>query len=395
MLLFVSVFLVSCSVFTQSIKIISPIKEIELEKGTEFVVRWDLENFTAFDFDLKIELIGKKNYVILESIKASKKEYKWKVEVDSGEYKIILSGGDLKSESETFLIVEKKKFNDETTLREKNEVESPNTNETVSGTDNEEGKSVFLTITGDFQNATSIQDTKNSSVTNGSIGMKIVDKKKETDLSTHNGGKVNKLWEASISITLASTNDTIKENYGSSLLISKKGVTSAYFQVLIFEPFKKMRIFKNIPIVKEITDAILKYNDFGIYVGYSNAVWKKDSTFISKATNVAIGVYANYDFARYFIPKDLDNKDIKCSIGAGFTYRSIVGDLSFEKNDSLRMAIFGTDQRKFFGPELRATIGYKNFLVTASYIYLYGDRVEGLSRGQFLTSFSFSADVRL
>ena len=384
---------------SQEIKITSPQKNDVIEKGSYFTIKWEFDNTTLRDLDLKIELVGQMNSVIVESIQASKKEYVWKSEAQLGEYRIIVSGGDLKGESETFTIEEKNKKEekqssegiDETKNQTKKEVKE----ELNLDSENEEGKSVYITITGDFQNALSIQDSKNSSVTNGSIGMKIINRKKETDYNTHNGGKVNNSWEASISITLASTNDTIKENYGSSLLISKKGVTSAYFQALIFEPLKKITLFNKIPIIKEITDAILKYNDFGIYVGYSNAVWKKDSTFISKATNVAIGVYTSYDFARYFIPKDKDNKNIKCSIGAGFTYRSIVGDLSFEKNDSLRESIFGTKQRKFFGPELRATIGYKNFLVNASYIYLYGDRVEGLSRGQFLNSFSFSADVRL
>ena len=101
---------------SQEIKITSPQKNDVIEKGSYFTIKWEFDNTTLRDLDLKIELVGQMNSVIVESIQASKKEYVWKSEAQLGEYRIIVSRGDLKGESETFTIEEKNKKEEKTII---------------------------------------------------------------------------------------------------------------------------------------------------------------------------------------------------------------------------------------------------------------------------------------
>ncbi len=253
-----------------------------------------------------------------------------------------------------------------------------------------EEKKVFLTLGGDFQNAVNVtNDSKSTSVTNGTVGVKVV-KTKKVEKPHHAYGKFVNEWESFLSITVASVSDTVKENYGSSILIPRKGVTSLTFQFTYYEILNP--IFGN---SNGITN-FLKFIDLNSYFNVSNALWKTSDSTVTKATNFAAGILLSYDFSKYANLKDEKNTDITCSLGLGLCARSLVGDLSFKENDSLRTQLLGTEENVFGGLELKGEIGYKNLIISASYIYLFGkNEVRGLSRGNLLSSFNFGADIRL
>jgi len=275
----------------------------------------------------------------------------------------------------------------DTTKKEESKIQEPED-------DNLPGRRVYINLGGDFQ-TTAMEESKNTSVTNGFIGLKVVNKIRERDTTVLDyKKKLRKEWECYLAVTLASNSDTVKSDYGSSILIPNKGVTSAYFHFKWFEP----KFLSKIPFL----GVLLKHTDLFFYVSYSNAIWLKEDTasFLglsqTKTTNVATGLYISYDLARNFLPKNKEYTDIECSIGVGLTHRAIVGDLSFELYDGVRRKLLGTDRTAFIGGEMRGTIGYKNLIVNASYIRMWGgDRIDGLARGQFLNSFIFGADIGL
>lgn len=251
--------------------------------------------------------------------------------------------------------------------------------------DDEVGKFAYLNLGGDLQNVTSISsNTKSSTAVNATIGFKLIQKKRSTQRIFKN--KIFNQWEASLYISVAASGDTIENDYGASILITKKGVPSATLEFryneLLYSIFGKGGEFTHFDLIA--------------YLSASSSIWKIDTipNYI-RATNFSGGIFPlGTDLARFFDLKDKSNTDVTCSIAAGWCFRWLVGDLIFPENDNLRNKLLGTTKTFFHGIELKAAIGYQGLLVNASFIYI-GGYAKGISRGNLLTSFNVGTNIRL
>lgn len=230
---------------------------------------------------------------------------------------------------------------------------------------------VYLSASGDIQTAISTKDNSNGeSVGNGSLGMSVAD---------------DKFFEVASSITVASIGDTVKEGYGSSLLITNKGSASAEFNINYF-PFALHGGSK-------LWDKILRRLGIYFFATLSNAVWKYegDTTVVIKALNSARGIGAMITLKGEFNTGD-DKKEFRISINAGYAYRDLLGDIRQDGKEALRMKMLNTEKTTFVGWEYGLSLSIDNLSLDAKYVRLGkgdGAEVSGLTHGQLLTKIAF------
>jgi hypothetical protein len=124
----------------------------------------------------------------------------------------------------------------------------------------------------------------------------------------------------------------------------------------------------------------------GLYARYAaaNRFWNYDNQSIP-ATLGSFRAGAFYEFLR---PDLRENCSI--SIGTGFIYNSIRGDVALPINEGFRKSILGENKIDFYGYEFNTLFRLKNIKAEFSYTHLSGtDNIPGLSGGRLVTTISF------
>jgi hypothetical protein len=234
-------------------------------------------------------------------------------------------------------------------------------------TEDEKTADVSIFFSGNLSNAPGQGSSNGSTELNGSVGFNI------TDTTT---------WEFDALITGLSIPDTVKQEYGSNFLITKKGLTSIELSAN-WRPFTK----KN--------NWFWLFRKIGFY-GYfttSNGLWKYGDSLI-RTSNLGYGLGAMV----YINGIMNDDKHYKVMIGFGITARGLVGDIGQADKTNLRMRLLNTDKTLFWGTDFSVTLGFENFTVTARYIGLRkgdGNDVIGLTKGQLFNSVIFKTSLNI
>lgn len=232
---------------------------------------------------------------------------------------------------------------------------------------NKKSAEVSVFFSGNLSNAPGQGSTNGSTELNGSVGFNITD-----TLS----------WEFEALITGLSISDTVKQDYGSNFLITKKGLTSIELNAN-YRPFTKNNnwfwLFKKI--------------GFYGYFTTSNGLWKYGDSLI-RTSNLGYGLGAMV----YLNGNILDNKHYKMMIGFGITARGLVGDIGQADKTDLRMRLLNTTETLFWGTDFSITLGFEQFSVTARYIGLRkgnGNDVVGLTKGQLFNTVIFKTGINI
>jgi hypothetical protein len=124
----------------------------------------------------------------------------------------------------------------------------------------------------------------------------------------------------------------------------------------------------------------------GVYVRYAaaNRFWNYDKQSLSTTlSSFRTGIF--HEFLR---PNLRNGSSI--SIGMGFVYNTIRGDVDLSINDSFRKSILGVMKTDFTGYEFNTLFRLKNIKAEFAYTHFNGaDNIPGLSSGRLVTTISF------
>jgi hypothetical protein len=214
----------------------------------------------------------------------------------------------------------------------------------------------------------------------GAIGVHIIS---FTVDSTHQLKTLKEFSEFSAKISIASSVDTIRNDFGGAILNPVTGSQSAYIEW-------RGRILKNEPWCNP-----LGWN-LHFYGVMSSGIWSKDSL-SRRTTTYAWGLSYFYDF----INLAREDNPIIVRLDAGITERGVLGDITGDENKEFRESVFGSDKRNFFGFELGLTIQINSVKAFFSYLYLRSisptffsnEQVPGVTHGQVLAGINIRADI--
>jgi hypothetical protein len=235
---------------------------------------------------------------------------------------------------------------------------------------------VYISAEGNIQGI--ITNSSDETTTNtGAIGVFIVNKSESTQEIVNT---LNSSSEFSAKITIASSADTIRNEFGGAMLNPGTGSQSAYIEwrgwKLKYRPWWDPRGWLNLHF-------------YGVI---SSGTWAADN--ISKrVTTVAWGIHTFHDF----INREIANNRIIVRLDAGIVSRGILGDISGTENEEFRKGVLGTDKRNFYGIEAGLTIQINSVKAFFNYLYLRpletSDKVPGLTDGQVLAGFTIQANI--
>lgn len=181
----------------------------------------------------------------------------------------------------------------------------------------------------------------------------------------------DKLWYAAV--TVASTEDTLSDNFGTALLApgSGKALSSGLISVLYHD---------------------FMATGFGLhpYLSTSSHLWSINDTTRS-ATVLGFGVL----FRRDLGTQEVGGKDVSLAAEIGPTSRFLGGDV-LDLSESARDKEIGTSNTVFLGLESGATLSVGDLVGSVQLYYLFGnqeDRVLGLSNLQLVAGFSIKGEL--
>ena len=261
---------------------------------------------------------------------------------------------------------------------------------------------VLLLGSGDFETAfsstpnkdtsSSASNSKTLSITNGTIGFIVTDSAK---------------FELSSSISFSAVNDTVVNNYGSSVLIPKKGTGSIALS-LRYNPwnvknkntfFKMLGFYTNLYVSNGLWGYATKLVPRGI-IGQDTA-WIRSyipgNTSTVKTINYAFGLGVSLGFPS--VSADEHKSLFKAELSFGYALRTIGGDITSLYDGYAYNHLLGTSQMVFSGFQWNVKLMYDNFSISAGIVHLFqtggrGD-ITGLTTSQLLTSIEFRTLIKL
>lgn len=235
---------------------------------------------------------------------------------------------------------------------------------------------VYISAEGNIQGI--ITNSSDETTTNtGAIGVFIVNK---GDSSNGSVNTLNTSSEFSAKITIASSADTIMNEFGGAMLNPGTGSQSAYIE---WSGWK----LEN----RKWWDprGIFNLHFYGII---SSGTWMADSI-SKKVTTLAWGIHTFHDF----INREINSNRIIVRFNLGIAARGVLGDITGAENKRFREKVLGTDKRNFFGGEAGLTIQINSVKAFFNYLYLRpletNDKVPGLTQGQVLAGFTIQANI--
>lgn len=179
------------------------------------------------------------------------------------------------------------------------------------------------------------------------------------------------LWYAAI--TVASTEDTLSENFGPALLApgSGKALSSGLLSVVYMDRFGQGW-------------------DLHPYISTSRHLWSVNDT-ARTATVLGLGLLLR----RGVGTQQVGGKDVSLALEIGPTARFLGGDV-LDLSESARDEGIGTSNTAFFGVESGATLSVGDLVGSVQLYYLPGqdeDRVLGLSNLQLVAGFSVKGEL--
>lgn len=181
----------------------------------------------------------------------------------------------------------------------------------------------------------------------------------------------NRLWYASL--TIASTEDTLTDNFGAALLApgAGKALASGLISVMYH-------------------DVLASGLAVHPYLSSARHLWSvKDTT--RSATVLGFGIL----FRRDLGTQRVGGKDVSLAAEIGPTSRFLGGDI-LSLSDTSRVDGIGTDETAFFGVEGGATLSVGDLVGSVQLYYMFGDnddRVLGLSNLQLVAGFSVKGEL--
>jgi hypothetical protein len=214
---------------------------------------------------------------------------------------------------------------------------------------------------------------------------------------------VGNTYMASGLVNVAGSNDTVRADYGSSLLVpaAGKGLNAAVLSIRRrFNDWDDTRCSNyradwrcnwglrltasastrrwatriqrvaSAPDSSDSVERILEVSDVPI-LGASLGAWY---TFFEGAVGTSDSVF----------------RPVSMVLDAGLVSRFVRGDIAATKNDSIRTRLLGTTDHRFAGAEIGLTLVYDQIRSSFTYYHLSGN-VDGLSRGQIVATVELRA----
>jgi hypothetical protein len=256
------------------------------------------------------------------------------------------------------------------------------TKSTLNQTKKDEGNSntiLSISAEGNIQGILTGSSSETTTQT-GAIGVHIIS---FTVDSNHQLKTLKEFSEFSAKISIASSVDTIRNDFGGAVLNPVTGSQSAFIEW-------RGRILKNEPWCNP-----LGWN-LRFYGVMSSGIWSKDSL-SRRVTTYAWGLSYFYDFINLAAREN----PIIVRFDAGITGRGVLGDITGDENKGFRESVFGADNRNFLGFELGLTIQINSVKAFFSYLYLRpisptffsNEQVPGVTHGQVLAGINIRADI--
>lgn len=189
-------------------------------------------------------------------------------------------------------------------------------------------------------------------------------------------------------INVASKEDTIRADYGATLLppSSGRGLNAGLLDV------RAPRLVKDALCVDRDT-WIPCHIGVHLYFTASSARWATafNTTGQATATQIVPSWGSGAGFSYTFINGELeDSNKVAMVLDVGVATRSIRGDIS--ANDAARSALLGTTSRNFVGGEFSLNMQYNMVLAGITYYYMSGS-LSGFSRGQVVAGVSLQSNL--
>jgi len=374
---------------SQVIASIKPSINITNPKGLEY---WKIDSVVSVNWMIENFDLNKSKYIKLEF--SSNGGATWVLIID----KVLSIAGDYNLRVPKNIFDEKTdkaKSNKKIRLRLTDAIDSNTytiSNE-ISVTKNKEKEKTIvhglLFGSGDFESAFSPKkDTasmsKSTSIVNGSVGIILTDSSK---------------FELSTSISIFSLSDTVVNNYGSSILIPKKGTISLGLN-LSLTPFVfkigtfpvPLGFYANI----SVSNGLWGYDTLGLEKSDPNipqpVIYRSGNRFNVKSVNYALGAGLLLSYPGKYAEKGVTSL-FRFELSIGFAMRQIVGDVISHDNGRLYTSLLRTDKVSFLGFQWGAKIVYNHLSVGVGVINLYtkNDRqnIPGLTTSQILLNVEF------
>lgn len=250
-------------------------------------------------------------------------------------------------------------------------VSEENTNTKVNNSD---VTKVYISAEGNVQGLLT-QSSEETTTNSGAIGVFIV--KEDTSCACDRSKS-----EFSAKIMIASSADTIKKDFGGSMLNPATGFQLAELDGRIW-------LWKNEPWYH--LKGWAKFHFYGII---SSGRWEVDNL-NKNVTTMGWGVHLFRDL----INCDLANNKIMVRFEFGLASRRIAGDITGIENKEFREKAIHTEERSFYGVEAGLTILINGVKAHFTYVdfrpYLFGPHINipGLTDGQVLAAFTIEANI--
>lgn len=192
-------------------------------------------------------------------------------------------------------------------------------------------------------------------------------------------------------INIASKEDTLRSDFGSSILPPSAGHALNAGLLDIRAPrFPSKRIEQD---CSKNPDAIACHIGLHAYFSASSTRWATTSAADGTVLDTRIvpawgsGLGLTYTFVNGMLE---DSNQVGMVLDVGLATRSIRGDIA--GMDSVRTSLLGTDSKNFIGGEFSFNLQYNTIQAGLTYYYMTGD-VAGFSRGQIVAGVSLQSNL--
>jgi hypothetical protein len=236
----------------------------------------------------------------------------------------------------------------------------------------------YISASGDLKEALSGKEDNKTAT--GSLQITFEQTKKYERMRKNNSvitGSI--IYQVTGAVSVASVDDTVQVDHGSSLLDPKIGKNSGFFQIMRSNSIGKNNHFvlRNYVYLSTITWQVSGTEDSGSTINLT-----KNGSVLGVGLLGGLALLkrignGHYNFAGL-------------TLQAGPVCRALLGDL--KNNSKLRKEILNSDKTLFAGLEVVLAVFYKGITAGLDFYYFGGD-IPGFSKGQVTGGISISTDL--
>jgi hypothetical protein len=181
-----------------------------------------------------------------------------------------------------------------------------------------------------------------------------------------------------VQLNVAATSDTIRSNFGTSLLAP---ATGGFLKagLVDFRAADALRLGRAGRIGLHVYTTV-SASDWGV-------PGTADEIFQATVVGLGAGVY------KQLLRNDFDGTFVAVGLEMGAAYRGLYGDLAGEGNRLRRIRMLGSDAKHFVGPEIGFSLQVSQLRGGLHFYYFPSTDIPGLGRGQVVAGFALQGGL--